>query len=356
VRTVFVGTYTHLDSQGLYRFEMDESGRLDCRGLVASARNPSFVTLDAARRRLFAVEELADASGTSGGAVLAYRVDPGGDLFLVNRRPTFGSKPCHVAAHPSGRVVLVANYGSGSVTVHRVEPEGGLSPPTDLAQHRGGRPDTTRQSRPHPHAIHLTTDGRWALVPDLGLDAVLVYKVDADAGTLRRHKASKAEASLGAGPRHGAFHPSGRLFYTVNELDSTVTVFRCSKASLPEQAIQTISTIPETWHGDNLGAEIVVEPTGRFLYASNRGHDSIAIFAIDSDDGTLLPAGHVSAGGRGPRHFAIDPSGTFLLVANQDSDNLAVFRFNAATGALVPVGTGGCVPTPVCVVCDRAQP
>jgi 6-phosphogluconolactonase len=247
-----------------------------------------------------------------------------------------------------GKNVLVANYGGGTSAVLPIQPDGRLAAPSSIIQHSGSSVNPERQEGPHAHSINLDAGNRFAFTADLGLDKVLIYRFDGAKGTLAPNAPPSVSTAPGAGPRHFAFHPSGRYAYVINELDSTVTAFRYDGQSGTLTTLQAISTLPAGFSGDTTTAEVQVHPSGRFLYGSNRGHDSIAMFAIDPDTGRLTALGHQPTGGKTPRNFGIDPTGAYLLAANQDSDNLVLFRIEE-TGRLTSTGQAIQVPKPVCV-------
>lgn len=348
---IYVGTYTHRGSKGIYAFELDlTTGATTEPTLVAETVNPSFLALHPSHRFLYAVNEVGEFQGERTGSVSAFAVDPStGKLTLLNQQPSKGTAPCHLTVDKQGKCVLVANYGSGSVAVLPILPDGRLGEPTAVIQHEGKSVNPQRQEGPHAHSVNLDAANRFAFVADLGLDKVLIYRFDGNKGTLTPNDPPFAAVASGAGPRHFAFHPNGRFAYVINELNSTITAFRydAQKGTLSE--LQTVSTLPDNFKGDNWTAEVQVHPSGKFLYGSNRGHNSIAIFAIDAQ-GHLQPIGHEPTQGKMPRHFAIDPTGTFLLAANQDTDNLVVFRIDPKTGKLQPTGQQVSIPTPVCVL------
>ena len=345
----YVGTYTDGASEGIYRARLDPgSGALTLDGATAAGANPSFLALDRTGRTLYAVNETTEYEGQPSGAVAAFAIAPEtGALALINRQPSRGGAPCHVALDRAGRFVLVANYVGGNVAVLPVGTNGRLGEAVAVAQRTGSGPDR-RQAAPHAHMVQLDAANRHALVADLGTDRLAVYRFDAGAGTL----ALLSEASLrpGAGPRHFAFGPDGRRVYVLNELNSTITAFDydADRGALAERG--TASTLPAGYAEPNSGAHVLASADGRFVYASNRGHDSIAVFAADRSSGALTPVEHVPTGGRRPRNFALDPSGRFLLAANQDSGTVASFAVDAATGQLTPTGARLDVPAPVCVV------
>jgi 6-phosphogluconolactonase len=345
---VYVGTYTDTDSRGIYRLRFDDaSGRLTPDGIAAETESPSFLATSADRRLLFAVNETSRFEGAPSGGVSAYALDPvTGALTLRNRQASGGTSPCHLTLDRRGRFLLVANYG-GSAAVLPVAADGRLSPVVSRVDPKGRGP-TARQDGSHAHGVYLDLAERRLLVPDLGLDQVLVYRFDGERGSLAPSDLPHASLAPGAGPRHLALSADGRLVHSVNELDSTVTTFTYDEATGRLDRRGTVSTLPPDFKGESYTAEIAVHPSGRFVYASNRGHDSIAVFAATGD--TLTRQAVVPAGGRRPRHFAIAPSGRWLLVAHQDSGTIAVFRLDPATGALVPAGEPAAVPRPVCIL------
>ena len=348
---VYIGTYTKGASRGIYLARLDvESGSLTTPDLVAETVNPSFLAIHPTGRFLYAVSSLADAEPGRSGGVSAFAIDePSGGLAFLNQEPSGGAGPCHLTVDGEGRSVLVANYRSGSAAVLPVGEDGRLAEPSCIVQHTGSGPNPERQEGPHAHSINLDPSERFAFVADLGLDRVFVYRFAADAGVLTANDPPSAVVAPGAGPRHLAFHPAGRFAYVINEMGSTVTVFSYDAGRGALVEVQTVTTLPPDFTGENWPAEVTVHPTGRFVYGSNRGHDSIAVFRLDADTGLLTPMGHAPTGGREPRHFAIDPTGAFLLAANQDSDSIIVFRIDPATGRLSPTGCSVSAPCPVCI-------
>ena len=343
---VYVGTYTQPNrSEGIYLFELDlASGRLTPRDLAGKAENPSFLAIHPNRKVLYAAEEIES------GAISAFSIDPAsGKLALVNKQPSGGATPCFVTVDRSGKAVLVANYGGGSVASLPLADDGALREPAAVIRHTGSSVNAERQKEPHAHSINLDTANRFAFAADLGIDKLLVYRFDPATAALAPHDPPSVALAPGAGPRHFAFHPGGKLAYAINELTSTVTTFAYDADAGRLRELQTISTLPGGVKAKNITAEVQVHPSGKFLYGSNRGHDSIAVFAIDQASGKLTPIGHQSTQGKTPRNFGIDPSGTYLIAANQDSDSLVVFKIDAASGALS--ATGVTVPcfSPVCV-------
>jgi 6-phosphogluconolactonase len=348
---VYIGTYTRSGSRGIYRLQLNpDTGALTEPVLAAEAVNPSFLALHPTRRFLYAVGEMEEFGGKKSGAVSAFAVDErSGDLTLLNQRPSGGRGPCHLVVDHTGRNVLVANYNSGSVCVLLIGADGRLAEPSCVVQHHGSGPDRERQEGPHAHSVNLDAAGRFAFVADLGLDRVLVYRFDAEKGVLTPNDPPAGVVAPGAGPRHFVFHPNGRFAYVINEMASTVTAFAYDAARGALTEVQTVPTLPPDFGDENSTAEIAVHPTGRFLYGSNRGHDSLAVFAVDAATGRLTALGRVSTGGREPRHFALHRAGRWLLAANQNSDSLVVFRLDEAAGLPEPIGVSVSVPCPVCV-------
>jgi len=347
---VFISTYTGGKSQGIYRARLDlSSGALSGLELAAKIKDPSFLAIHPSGKFLYAVGEVGMFAGKTGGALSAFAVDAAsGNLKLLNQQSSRGAGPCHVTVDREGKNVLVANYGGGSVAVLPIEADGRLREASDFVQHTGKSVNPRRQERPHAHSINLDPAGRFAVVADLGLDKILVYKFDAAAGRLTPNDPPHTTVAPGAGPRHFAFHPSGRYAYVINEMNSTVTAFRYDAAAGTLTELQTISTLPDE-HKGNSTAEVVVHPSGKFLYGSNRGHDSLAIFRIDEATGRLSAVGHQPTGGKTPRNFAIDPTGQWLLAENQSSDTIVAFKIDAESGKLTPTGQKLDVPSPVCV-------
>jgi len=354
---VYVGTYTGgtSASKGIYRLRLDlATGALTETGPPTETVSPSFLALHPGGRYLYAVNETGGSAKDAGG-VSAFAIDARtGALTPLNQQSSRGGAPCHLALDAKGRYVLVANYGGGSVAVLPVQADGRLSAATTFVQHEGHGAEPGRQKGPHAHWVGLDQANRFALVADLGLDEVLVYRFDPATGGLTPNQPPAARLAPGAGPRHAAFHPDGRHMYVINEMQSTVTAFSydARTGALAEQ--QTLSTVPAGFTEPTDTAEIAVRPDGKFVYGSNRGHDSIAIFAVDPATGKLTAAGHQPTLGKKPRHFAIDPTGTYLLAANQESDNIAVFRIDHASGRLTPVGQPFSVPRPVCVLMAKS--
>jgi 6-phosphogluconolactonase len=338
---VYVGTYTSGRSEGIYLYTLDGSGALHFNKLQAGVDEPSFLAISPKEHYLYAVNE------TTQGTVSAFAIDPQtGELSYLNRQPSYGS-PCHLTVDKAGQYVLVANYGGGSVCVLPIL-EGQLGEATSFVQHEGSSIDPERQNAPHAHSVVLDAANRFAFSADLGLDKIMVYKFDVTRGKLRPHDEPWVQLSAGAGPRHFTFHPNGRYAYVINELNSTVTAFNYDPTRGTLSEANTVSTLPEGFTGENSCADVHVHPSGRFIYGSNRGHDSIVVFEIDERTGRLSYVDHAPTLGKTPRNFAIHPSGTFLLAANQDTDNVVTFRIDES-GRLTPTGHLTEVPTPVCL-------
>lgn len=348
---VYVGTYTGPKSKGIYSFLMNSgSGRLEPEGLAGEVANPAYLAVHPSGRFLYASSELDSFAGKKSGAVSAFAVaEKTGKLTLLNQQPSGGRGPCYITVDPAGKNVLVANYSSGSVASFPVAADGKLGDATAVVQHTGSGPDRGRQEGPHAHSINLDAAGRFAVAADLGVDKLFVYRFDPAKGTLTANDPPAGSVAPGSGPRHFAFHPDGRHAYVINELTSTVAAFDYDAKVGTLREIQTLSALPADWSGKSWAAHILVHPNGRFLYASNRGHDSITIFAIDEKTGRLTVVGHEPTQGKNPRNFGIDPSGTWLLVANQNADSLVSFRIDSKTGKLEDRGLKTEVPSPVCV-------
>jgi 6-phosphogluconolactonase len=352
---VYFGTYTNTGvSRGIYVSRFDATtGRLSQPELAVATEDPSFLALHPNGRWLLAVNELQMLDGRPTGAVSSFSIDPGtGALTFLNRQYSEGASPCHLLITRDGRHALVANYHGGSIAVLPIARDGTVWPATCVVRHEGRGPHPDRQEGPHAHSIHLDPAERFALAVDLGLDKILVYRFDGAGGTLTPHDPPHATLDPASGPRHLAFHPAGKWLYVDNELANTVTVFDYDREAGRLAERQTVPTLPPDFKGANTTAEIRCTPDGRFLYVSNRGHDSLAVFAVDETTGALTPSGHVSTQGHTPRHFAIDATGRYLIAANQDTDDVVVFRIEPRTGALAPTGSRLNVPRPVCVTVE----
>jgi 6-phosphogluconolactonase len=349
---VYVGTYTKT-SKGIYSGSFDtETGKLGELTLAAEMASPSFLAISADRRFLYAVSETEATTclGKPSGSVNAYAITPKtGALALLNTEPSAGRHPCHISITPDGKAVLVANYSSGTVALLPVQADGRLSAPASVDQHTGKSINPSRQKAPYAHSITLASDGHFAFAADLGNDQVYTYRVDTSAATLTPASPASVAIEPGSGPRHLAFSPDGHHAYLINELSNTITTFAVDAQTGALKTLQTVPTLPADFSGKNTTAEVVVHPSGRFVYGSNRGHDSIAVFAVDATTGTLSFVEHVSTQGRTPRNFTLSPDGRWLIAANQDGDSLVVYSVDAATGRLTATGQKLTLGAPVCV-------
>jgi 6-phosphogluconolactonase len=350
---VYVGTYTRgTQSQGIYTYRFDRSdGTLTRIGVTKGVENPSFLAVHPSRRFLYSSDEIGDFEGKSTGAVSAFAIDAkSGQLSFLNRQASGGTSPCHLVVDHDGKNVLVVGYGSGTVGVLPIDADGRLQELSTLIRHQGSSVHPTRQEAPHAHSVNLDPAGRIAFVADLGLDQLLSYRFDSATGRLTPNDPPYVKLAPGAGPRHFAFHPSGRVAYVINELDLTVTMFTYDADRGTLNTEQTISVVPEDSDREGVStAEVVVHPTGKFLYGSIRGLNQIVVFQIDEFMGRLTFVEHTSTLGKTPRNFALDPTGTFLLAENQSSDTVVVFRVDPVTGKLEPTGHKADVPSPVCI-------
>lgn len=329
---LYVGTYSERRSKGIYGYRFDSvSGQLHPLGLAAEATHPSFLVANSRRRLVYSVSETGNSAGEASGSLCAYKAEAEtGKLSLLNQVPSGGTSPCYVSLDRTARYVFGANFRGENVAVFPIKEDGGLEAPATIVQHRGSSVHA-RQKGPHPHSILTSPDNRFAIAADLGMDQLVVYRFDAGKGSILPEESRSISMHPGSGPRHFAFHPNGRFVYVINEIASTLAVFSYDTAAGKLELLQSISTLPEDFFGENDAADLLIDQSGRFLYASNRGHDSIAIFLIDKD-GTLRLEGHIFSEGRTPYNLAIDPKGEHLLVANKNSDKIVVFRINRSAG------------------------
>ncbi len=337
--TMLVGTYTKRDSDGIYFYKFNpETGDARLVSVTGDIIDPSFLAVSPDKKFVYSVSE------TDGGSIYAYAL---GDtsLTFLNYAPSGGVHPCYVEVDKSGKYVFAGNYSSGSVGVLPVDSKGEVGNPLQEIQHKGSGPNKERQEAPHVHSVNVSPNNRDVYVPDLGIDEVVAYRLDPATGRLTAGQSVKVTA--GSGPRHFTFHPNGKFAYVVQELTGSITAYTYSDSSLVE--IEEVSTLPEGYEGDNSSADIHISPDGKFLYASNRFHDSIVVFAIDSATGKLSLVSHHSVMGQVPRNFAITPDGKFLLVANQETDHIVVFTRDMKTGKLEPNGKEIKVSMPVCI-------
>jgi 6-phosphogluconolactonase len=346
----YFGTYTGPKSKGIYVSRFDSStGKVSAPELAAEISQPSWVTIHPSGRFLYAVSELGKDSAVTGFAIDRST----GKLRMLNKVPSGGTVACHLAINKAGTLIYVANYGNGSVAGFRLSKDGSLGDRVALVQHEGAGVNQRRQRGPHAHAVVLSSDEKFLLVPDLGTDKYVSYRVGAN-GSLSPADPPFTKVKGGSGPRHFTFAPRGKFAFGLNEMGSSVTAFNYNgKGALQE--IDTVSTLPADFKEENNSAEIEVDADGRFVYASNRGHDSIAVFAINPANGTLTDVQRVSTQGKIPRSFKLDPTYKFVLAANQDSDNVVVFSRDAKSGKLTPAGQTLSVPSPVCIQFLRAN-
>jgi 6-phosphogluconolactonase len=344
---IYVGAYTSDfgavsgTGRGIALYDLDPlAGRLTKLSEIA-AENPSYLALHPAGRLLYATNEEAHGSAAPDNAISAFAIAADGSLTLLNQQPSLGGAPCFVAVTPDGRFVLTANYVGGNVVMYSIGPDGRLAAASDNVQH-----DAAHGRTPHAHSISLVPGGRYALACDLGLDKLFVYEIDPAREKLARR--AVVDLPTGSGPRHLAFHPDGRTAYVINELNATMAVFAWDGRSGALAEVQIVSTVPADYAGTSWCADVHVHPTGRFVYGSNRAHDSIVIYAVDQANGRLRVLGHEATRGQTPRNFALSPGGELLLVANQDSDTVVVFRVDVTTGQLIYLATNE-APTPVCL-------
>jgi 6-phosphogluconolactonase len=349
----YVGTYTEegSKSKGIYAYRYDAStGQITPLGLAAETTNPSFVAPHPNGRFLYSVNEIGKYKGPNSGGVSAFSIDRAtGKLTFLNEVASRGADPCYITVDKTGKYVLVANYTGGSVAVFPVLADGKLGEASAFVQHTGHGPNPERQEGPHAHSIDLSLDNRFAMVDDLGLDELLVYKFDSASGSLTPNDPPFTKVADGSGPRHFALRPDGKFAYVISEMGQTVTVFSNDAAGGKLKVLQTITTLPKDFTGRNDDAEIQMHPSGKFLYASNRGEDTIVVYAIDGAKGTLTQIASVPTGGKEPRSFEIDPTGTLLFAENQKSDNVVVFKIDQKTGNLTLTGKVLEVASPVCL-------
>jgi 6-phosphogluconolactonase len=337
-----VGTYTNTTSEGIYVYNFD--AQTTTTQLISSTKavNPSYLTLSLDGKKIYAVSE------TKNGMASSYSILENGSLQLINSVETNGANPCYIAIDKEEKLVTVGNYSGGNLSVYNVQENGELSEAAQTIQHKGSSVNKQRQEQPHVHATVFTPDNRFVLVPDLGIDKVMIYKINSKAGRISSAASDSITTASGAGPRHIDFHPNGSFFYLMEELSGTVSAYSYKKGRI--KSLQTISSHPADFTGTKGSADIHVSPDGKFLYASNRGTaNSIAIFSIDPKKGTLTSVGFQSTLGIKPRNFTIDPSGNFLLVANQESDEIVIFKRDVATGILSDTQQRIKVPRPVCL-------
>ncbi len=345
---IYVGTYSDRGSEGIYVFQFDRSkGALKQLQTVEDGKNPNFLAVHPQGKYLYAVYGEGSSEAYKKGSVAAYQVDPAtGKLTLLNEQSSNGQGPCHVSVDPKGRFAYVSNYGSGSLAVYPIQQDGSLGKASDVVQHKGSSVNPDRQKEPHMHSIIPAKNGKFIYASDLGMDKVMVYAVDQKTGKLSA--ASHADNTPGAGPRHFALHPNGKFAFSLEELSSTINAFKVDKATGALTPLERVPMLPKDFEGKNSAADIHVSPDGKFLYASNRGHDSLVIYAVDPATGKLTLVGFEKTHGAHPRNFYIDKKGEYLFVANRDDDNVVEFRRDQASGKLTYVREVK-VPMAVCI-------
>ena len=346
---VCFGSYSTPDKESVHLFQLNlQDGSLKKLNAVDGLSNPSFLKIHPNGKYLYTVNEVSTFDGKKSGGVTAFALDVnGGKLNKINQQPSGDTGPCHLTVDATGKYVLVAHYGGGSTSVLPIKKDGSVGAVVSQIKHKGSSVHS-RQKAPHAHAVHVGPNNKFAFAPDLGIDKVLVFSFDEKTGAIAETKFDGAKLEPGSGPRHFDFHPDGKFAYVINEIKQTVTAFRYNAKRGRLRTLQTLSTVPHPVDG-NSTAEVLVHPTGQFLYGSNRGHNSIAMFRINKKNGKLTALGHESTRGSTPRNFGIDPTGQFLLAANQQSDNVAVFRINQETGKLKFTGNEIKLSKPVCV-------
>ncbi len=344
---VYIGSYSSDSGEGIYPFEFDHAaGLLKPVRDPVHAENPSYLTVSSDNRYLYVVSETRKFAGTSGGGVAAYQIDEEGGLTFLNSTPTLGFDPCYLGTDKSNSFLVAANYSGGSLSVFPLGTDGKIMPCSFVQTHRGSGPNQERQEMPHVHFTDFTPDGNHICTVDLGIDTVKFYRLDPKTGTLHEEEKLCIKLSPGSGPRHVVFREQGRFVYVVTELSCEIAVFQYVEGKY--ELRQCLSTVPPDFKGDNAAAALHSSPDGRFMYASNRGHDSIAAYKVGGD-GLLEPCGVYSAQGRGPRDFAIEPCGNFLLAANEKSNEIAVLKIDSISGALTPTGSRVELHSPTCI-------
>lgn len=347
---IFVGSYAEAEESGVYVYAFDEeSGTLTMTDSIAGLKNPTFLNVDADRSLLYAIAETVNQSGQKVGEAAAFAIDAvKGSVQLLNREITVDSTTCHIQRDGNSEFLTVTSYHGGMIGLFSIAEDGAIGQKLDVIQHEGKSQHPERQDRPHPHSSFYSPDEQFLLVADLGLDRIVTYKLDHDAKKLIHQ--SQIALHPGAGPRHLTFHPNGGFVFVINEVDSTITSFTYEKETGRLTTLATVSTLPAGFDGENSCAEITVSADGKYLYGSNRGHDSLVVFAIDERSGLLTLLQHISVEGGHPRHFALTPNGRYLLAANRDSDNIVTFEVDQNSGKLLFTGKSVTLAKPVCVV------
>jgi 6-phosphogluconolactonase len=347
---VFAGSYAEAEDSGIYVYTFNEqTGQLTRTDEFSGLKNPTFLNVDAARGLLYAIGETVNEAGQKVGEAASFTIDAAtGKLQLLNRAITVASTTCHIQRDAESQFLTVTSYHGGMVGLSGIEADGSIGPLLDSRQHSGSSSHSERQDRPHPHSSFYSPDGRYLLVSDLGLDKIITYSLDRAGQQLMQ--VQEAEVQPGSGPRHLTFHPNGKFVYVINEINSTISAFAYEAEQGKLSALETVSTLPESVAVDNSCAEIAISADGNFLYGSNRGHDSIVVYAVNGENGSLTPVQYISVEGGHPRHFALTPGGKYLLAANRDSDNIVTFAVDPSNGQLSYTGIQEQVSKPVCVI------
>jgi len=347
---LYVGTYTDGDSKGIYHYLFDsETGKLKYLDVTGDIKNPSFLKISPNKKYLYSVAEGDSFNGIRGGGVAAFKIGKNGTLSKINDALSLGAYPCHVTVSPDNKKIIASNYGGGSLAVYDIKEDGGISPIRQLIQHEGHGADPDRQTNPHTHSAQFDKKGTHLYVADLGIDKLLIYKYNEDSLLFFPAKQPFVKMEPGAGPRHFAFTCKQNFIYVINEINSTISVLKKERKNKKFIKIQDISTLPADFKESSACADIHLSADGRFVYGSNRGHNSIAIFSRDKKTGLLTFLGTEPVKGDWPRNFGIDPSGNFMLVANRKSSNITVFSIDRTTGKLTYTGTEIKIPNPVCI-------
>lgn len=348
---IYIGTFSNRGSKGIYVYEFDRSSqKFKELQTVTEGKSPNFLVLHPNNRVLYSIYSEGTLSNNEGkGSVMSYRVDPvTGLLTKLNEQSSEGRGPAHISIDPKGKFAYVSNYGGGSFVVYPINEDGSLGKASDVVQHEGSSAHPTRQQRPHVHSAIPSNDGKYVYVSDLGIDKIMIYEVS-DEGKLRAAKSPYASNVPTSGPRHFAIHPNGKFGFSAEELSSTIASFEINSQTGELTALERVTMLPSGFQGENSAADIHVSPDGKYLYASNRGHESIVIFSIDQKTGKLKLVGHESTQGKHPRNFYIDPSGEFVFVANMNTDNVVLYQRDSVSGKLTPVGDQISIPAPVSI-------
>lgn len=352
IYTLYAGTYTSGRSKGIYILEFDiNTGSIIQKNFCTDIENPSFLVLSRNKKYLYAVSEIGNYENEKSGGIYAYKIDQENhSLHFINSVSSNGAHPCHLTIDRNDKYVIAANYTGGNISVIKIDDDGSLGERTDFIQHYGKSVNKSRQEAPHTHSVNIDASNKFVVAADLGIDKLMLYKFDDVNGKLNPAEQIYLETKRGAGPRHFTFHPNGKSAFVINELDCTITALHFNPIDYLLEPIETVSTLPDDFKGENTCADIHVHPNGKFVFGSNRGHDSITVFSFDETNGKLSLIQHQSTLGRTPRNFAIDPSGKFLLAANQNSDSIIIFSIDQLTGKLSATNQKIEIPSPVCLI------